>query len=71
MANPFLTEQIDSDSEQDDAEAERKAGRSLMEEGGFTVIEQEGENPNRKRGRDKYGHVFKGITEEEAKKRLE
>ena len=39
MTNPFLTEQIDSDSEQDVDESERKAVKSQMEEGGFTMVE--------------------------------
>ena len=71
MTNPFLAEQIDSDSEVDADDADRKAARAEMEEGGFTVVEQEVGNPSRKRGRDKYDNVFRGISEEEAAKRFE
>ena len=37
-----------------------------MEEGGFTLVQEEPDNVSRKRGRDKYDQVFKGVSEEEA-----
>jgi len=37
-----------------------------MEEGGFTMVDQDAINPSRKRGRDDYDNVVVGITQEEA-----
>ena len=37
-----------------------------MEDGGFTLIEQDVDNPNRTKGRDKYTTVVRGISKEEA-----
>jgi hypothetical protein len=39
-----------------------------MEEGGFTLVEQDIDNPTRTRVRDKYNNAQKGISVQEAEK---
>ena len=73
MANPFLAGEQDllnSDSEAEE-EVGHKNDKAKMEEGGFTLVEQDIDNPTRTRGRDKYNNAQKGISVEEAEKFVE
>ena len=64
--NPFLgaEEEDDSESEVSETEILAKEHRTMMEDGGFTKVEEE-TFTKRNRGRDRIGTVFKGISLEE------
>jgi len=63
----------DEDLEPEVREARRKqaAYKKKVEAQGFTLVTMDDVNKHRKRGRDTYGTVVDGITEEEIAKLLE
>ena len=81
-ANPFLVgednlmPQNDSDDEDLDDEAKEKKRKFLehkrsVEARGFTLVTSDDINPHRKRGRDSYGTVVEGVTDEEMQRIVE
>ena len=80
-ANPFLEGEVMPGEESEDEDLpqeERDKIRALkerkrkLEEQGFTLVTNEDvTGGNRRRGRDSYGTVVEGITEEEAQKLVE
>lgn len=81
-ANPFLAgeenliPQNDSDDEDlDDEEKEKRRKfqehKRSIEAKGFTLVTADDTNTHRKRGRDTYGTVVMGVSEEEMKREIE
>lgn len=81
-ANPFIDGENDlvpnESSEDEDLDPEEREKRrkfqdhkKKIEAQGFTLVTMDDVNKHRKRGRDTYGTVVDGITEEEGRKHLE
>ena len=78
-ANPFLVgedglvpNESDEDDDLDDDEREKKRAflehKRRVEADGFTMVTMDDVNQHRKRGKDSYGTVVEGITEDEMKR---
>ena len=57
MSNPFLENATDlmrdgADSDESESDIHRQQQKALMEEGGFTLVQEEPDNAGRMRGRD-------------------
>ena len=81
-ANPFIDGEEnlmpnesseDEDLDQDEKEKRQAAiaHRKKMEAAGFTVVTMDDVSQRNKRGRDHYGTVVEGVTEDEGRKMLE
>ena len=81
-ANPFLKGEEhtipQNDSDDSDLDDEERAERKKFEEykrsveaKGFTLVTNDHVNPHRRRGKDTYGTVVEGITEEEMQRIVE
>ena len=80
-ANPFLVGEnnlivnSDDDSDMDPEEREKRnkflEHKKKIEAQGFTLVTTDDTNPHRKRGRDTYGTVVEGITDEQVQELME